>query len=263
MRGFYLVGQFIPYYGLMLVLGVGAATLLGVRLVKHFSLSTDDFTILGAYAIGGGILGAKILSLIQEWKYIDWSQIPRGDYLLMVLKNGYVFYGGLLGGIAAVFLAGKIHKIKALTYLEATIPCIPLAHAIGRIGCHLASCCYGIPYNGIGHIIYHSPAFAPTEIPLFPVQLLEAFFNFLLAVILTVYVWKRPLSARNIFAYINVYAVIRFLLEFLRYDTARGFWGILSTSQWISLILLLTSVSLQLIWYYKSKTAQETDPNVE
>lgn len=244
MRGIMFLGRLIPFYSLMIVIGIGSAVVLAHFLVKRFGLDSNHLIVLEAYAIGGGLLGAKLLSMLQLWEYIDWVRLLEKDYFLAVMQGGYVFYGGLLGGMAALFLGGWVHKIKTLDYIEATAPCLPLAHGFGRIGCHLTGCCYGIPYNGIGHVIYHAPSFAPAEIPLFPVQMLEACINFLLAGSLFLFLRRKKMTYWSVFFYLTAYAVVRFLLEFLRYDVAeRGVFGPLSTSQWISLaILLLTAL---------------------
>lgn len=239
MRGIMILGRFISFYGPMILIGITAAVVLAHFQAKRFGLDTDYLIVLEAYAVGGGMLGAKLLSIFQIWNLIDWSRMLEPNYFLAVIRGGYVFYGGLLGGLAALFLGGLLHRIRVLDYIEAAVPCLPLAHGFGRIGCHLASCCYGIPYNGIGHVIYHDPSFAPAETPLFPVQLLEACVNFLLALVLFLFVRRKKLTCWSVSLYLTAYAVIRFLLEFLRYDAAeRGIIGPFSTSQWISLAIL-------------------------
>lgn len=249
MQGIYIAGKLVPYYGIMIVLGGMVASFFGWILVRHFKLSEDDMLILEAYAIAGCFLGAKVLSLIQLAPLIDWSRMLEREYFQMVMQGGYVFYGGLIGGIGAAFLAGKIHKIKTSVYLETVAPCLPLAHAFGRIGCHLAGCCYGIPYDGIGHIVYHAPSFAPVEIALFPVQLFEASLNFLLALVLLVWEWRKGPSRILVYFYLSAYAIIRFFEEkYLRYDLLeRGQYGPFTTSQWISIGILAVTA---LAWVY-------------
>ena len=121
--------------------------------------------------------------------------------------------------------------------VNAIVPCIPLGHAIGRVGCLFAGCCYGLPYNGIGAI--HLNPVGITH-PVFPVQLLEAVLNLILSGCLLLYSRKKPSGYSLLFLYLICYAVIRFLLEFLRGDQIRGLFIGLSTSQWISLLMLLS-----------------------
>ena len=65
------------------------------------------------------------------------------------MRGGFVFYGGLLGGLFGIYLGGKILKIPVWEYAQNTIPVIPLAHGFGRLGCLMAGCCYGVPYDGV------------------------------------------------------------------------------------------------------------------
>ncbi len=185
-------------------------------------------------------MGAKALSIFLLRDQIEWDHLTSLSYLKQLLASGYVFYGGLLCGLTAFFAAGKIHKINARKYAEIIVPCVPLAHGFGRIGCHIAGCCYGIPYDGIGSIVYHAPAYAPIGVPLFPVQLLEAFINFSLAAIFLYMVLRGKRLREMPYIYLGTYAILRFLLEFLRYDDKeRGIIGLFSVSQWLSIFILL------------------------
>ena len=236
-------------YGVMILIGIFAAAGVAWMLVKHFKYDPNHLLLLIADGFLGGMVGAKLLFLLISWNQIEWSSILDPEYLKLLMSGGFVFYGGLIGGLGAVFLAGRLHKIHVLPYLEAAIPCLPIAHAFGRIGCHFASCCYGFPYNGPFHVIYHQspyvPTYAPLETPLFPVQMLEALINFGIAAVLIRRTWKKGLSLLNVYIYLMLYGISRFLLEFLRYDDAeRGGLLWFSTSQWISMIMILVSAFL-------------------
>jgi len=104
------------------------------------------------------------------------------------------------------------------------VPFLPLGYGFGRIGCWFAGCCYGFPFHG-GH---------------FPVQLVDAFVSFGVCAFLASYS-KKAQSGKTLLMYLRIYAVQRFLIEFLRGDAVRGAFLFLSTSQWISIALLLCS----------------------
>ena len=118
---------------------------------------------------------------------------------------------------------------------------LPLIHAFGRIGCFLAGCCYGIPYCGYFNVVFPKNSFAPQGINLFPIQLCEAFFLILLSFFL-LYLTLKNKSRHMVLIYLFCYSIIRFILEFLRYDSARGKVLFFSTSQWISLIILIYTI---------------------
>lgn len=242
LNGFLLGSIFIPYYGLMICLAVLLAGSLGFILTRKFMIAFEDFLILSAYLLGFALIGAKALYLIVMAEQIDWSKISDPDYLRLLMSGGFVFYGGLIGGIIALPVVKKIHKIDVFNIIKAVIPCIPLAHGIGRFGCHLTGCCYGIHYDGIFHIVYHNNLFAPNDIGLFPVQLLEALYNLILTAVLLIYLLKKGPVINTVYIYVIAYSAARFILEFFRGDVQRGIFIFLSTSQIISIILMTAAL---------------------
>ena len=173
------------------------------------------------------------------------------------MRGGFVFYGGLLGGLFGIYLGGKILKIPVWEYAQNTIPVIPLAHGFGRLGCLMAGCCYGVPYDGAGAIAYTTSIAAPLNTPLFPVQGLEAVCEFMVSMILCFYIAHCRKHKRKLYSveiYLVCYACIRFVLEFLRYDfIERGAILGMSTSQWIS-IALIVIVVINRAWKSKKKS---------
>lgn len=238
MKLFIEIGNFkLPTYGLMIIIGVALANLIAIKLLKKYKLEHLDFIILESYTFLGAILGAKLLYFIVSFKEIDFNHIFEWSYLKTLLQGGFVFYGGLIGGIFTALLAGKIHKISTLTYMKAVICLIPIIHAFGRVGCFLAGCCYGKPYDGIFSVVFPEKSFAPPGIPLFPVQLFEAICLLLIGLTIMFLQIKFNLS-KTVELYLILYGILRFILEYLRYDEERGHLLIFSTSQWISIALI-------------------------
>lgn len=231
----------LPSYGVMITIGIILANLLAILLCKRYRLDGNDFIILEAYAFLGGFLGAKLFYLVVSFSQIDWGRILEFEYFNELMQGGFVFYGGLLGGIAAIFAAGRLHRIRAASYVRHMIGLIPVIHGFGRIGCFLAGCCYGRPYEGGLAVTFPEGSLAPSGIPLFPVQLVEALLLFLLAAFILVADWKWQVSY-TVELYLGIYGIIRFVLECFRYDAVRGSLWIFSTSQWISIGLMLWAV---------------------
>ena len=238
----------LPSYGLMIMIGIIVANIVAYKVIKKEDIDMDDFITLEGYCMLGGFLGAKILYLLISYKDIDASRLTDIHYLIDIIRTGYVFYGGLIGGILAVLLAGKIHHIDVKKYIGTFIFVIPLVHCFGRIGCFLAGCCYGIPYDGIGAVIYPAGSIAPSGISLFPVQLVEAACLLLISIIIIIY--QHHYGIKHTFAlYLIMYGIVRFILEFYRYDEIRGRLYGLSTSQWIC----ICAVAIGLILLIKDK----------
>jgi phosphatidylglycerol:prolipoprotein diacylglycerol transferase len=237
--GFYIGRLFVAYYGLMIIMGIVVATLVGWYQVKRYRKSMDDFVIIVATAGLFGIIGAKLLSLLQMIDEIDFSRLSELSYLNSVMSGGFVFYGGLIGGLLGFLFCSRVLRLPVADYVKIAIPCLPIVHGFGRIGCALVGCCYGRPYDGIGAIVYEQSHFAPNHHQLFPVQAMEAFLNLMIAAVLLVAINKFAVK-RVLELYLIIYAVMRFILEFFRFDDVeRGGWGPFSTSQYISIFIVI------------------------
>lgn len=243
----------MPSYGLMIVIGVVLANLLALCLLKKFNQDANDFIILEAYAFLGGFIGAKLLYLVVSFKQIEWNRITEIDYFNQLMQSGFVFYGGLILGLVFILGAGKLHKLPAIEFIRNFIFLIPFIHCFGRIGCFLAGCCYGIPYGGIGAVVFPKDSLAISGVPLFPVQLVEAVF--LMIISLTILILQLKLGWKyTVETYLITYGIIRFILEFFRNDDVRGSIYMFSTSQWISLLLIMVAIVMLL---YQSRRVKK------
>lgn len=237
--GFNLFGTFIPYYGFFITCGIICAFLLGLFLCKKEKINSDDFLIICSYIAAFGIFGAKLLYIIVSFKSIDFTLVFSSmKNFNLFIGSGFVFYGGLLGGLFALYFTKKVHKINVSEYIKIITPCLGLAHCFGRIGCYMAGCCYGKETAGHIYRIYKNSIIAPNHVRLLPVQLFEAVFVFILALIMLVLLWKK-IKINLPLVYLSSYSIFRFIIEFFRGDIERGKLGGLSTSQIISLCLLI------------------------
>lgn len=239
----------MPWYSICILTGVAVANLAALREIRHFNrqisavpLDVNDLILAEGIALLGGILSSKIFYLILSAKEIDWSRMTDLSYFNEYMRGGFVFYGGLIGALLALWLAAKLwprllSPASLRLLLRSVTFAIPLAHGFGRIGCFLSGCCYGVSYDGPGSVTYLSSFSAPNGVPLFPVQLLEACTLFALSTVLFL-IHRHAKSPDSFTCYLLFYGSIRFLLEFLRGDAVRGHLGLLSTSQWISLLLI-------------------------
>ena len=247
-------GLELPLYGLMILTGIVVANAVALSLCKKWGADKLELLLVESYGIVGAFLGSKILFLIVCYKEIDWARVVEIKYLLNVLTNGFVFYGGLIGAILFMLLSGKIHKIDVWFYLRKFIFMIPIMHCFGRIGCFCAGCCYGRPYKGFGAVVFPEDSQAISGVELFPVQLVEAVLVLIIAIVILVLQIRKDFFY-TIETYLLSYCVVRFVLEFLRYDSVRGeAWG-LSTSQWISLVVLIGTIIS--IIYRKKNVSKE------
>ena len=235
----------IASYGTMVLLGILSGVLLIWLRARRHLFPFQDALFAYTYGILGLVIGAKLFYLVHaipQLVVILSEQAASLDLFIGMLTSGFVFYGGLLGGLAGILIYAKQFGIPFSNLLEIIIPAVPLAHGFGRVGCFMAGCCYGIPYDGPFCVVFELSPVAPLYTSLFPVQLLESMLLFLLTAFLLVFdkYSKKPLSLTGL--YLLLYSVIRMVTEVLRGDEIRGSFLFFSTSQWISIALFIVGI---------------------
>ena len=235
---------FLPTYGVLVALGFLAGLWVTVRLARRSGISGELITNLAVYCALGGLIGAKILMIIFDWG--DPQKPPI--FSVATLQAAGVWQGGLVLAILVAILYIRQNKLPFLETFDAFAPGVALGHAIGRIGCFAAGCCWGNECSLPWAVTFHNPEAAElTGVPLgkalHPSQLYEmltelALFGFLY--------WRygRPHSPGKIMGmYLVLSSIARFLIEFTRYHEQGLHFG-LSLTQWISIPLALGGVAL-------------------
>lgn len=242
---FHLFSRTIPAYGLFMALGLCLAAIFALIRCKNSGIHPNDVLIILCICFLGALVGGKLLYLLATYGAGQIRRdIAEGDFSFL-FSGGLVFYGGLVGGLLLLPLGLRVsgeHRLNLLA--NAVVPCIPLGHAIGRVGCLFAGCCYGLPYSGFGAVNLSE---AGILYPVFPIQLVEAGINLLLSAGLLLLGRRKLQGFRLLYVYLMVYALERFTLEFFRGDILRGMTAGLSTSQWISIFLFILSATLALL----------------
>lgn len=219
-------------YGLMIAIGVITALVVGDFRAKKKGLNGYLIYGLTITTVFLGFLAARILFIITEWE--GFVKNP----MKYVTGNGFVVFGGIIGGAITIWAYCKIKKMDFLAYLDLMIPSVALAQGFGRIGCFLAGCCYGKETDSWFGITFKNSHFAPNNVKLLPSQLIMSAGDFLIAAVLLLYARKNPTKGRVSALYLMLYSVGRFFVEFTRNDD-RGTVGALSTSQFIGIFILI------------------------
>jgi phosphatidylglycerol---prolipoprotein diacylglyceryl transferase len=235
-------------YGVLLA----AAYLLGLqfalRRARARGLDASRVMDLGIWVIISALIGAKLLLLIVEFD--TFTQNPRE--LLTLLRSGGVFYGGLIAAVAVAIWYMRRHRLPVWSVSDAFAPGIALGHVIGRMGCFFAGCCFGkatdVPWSVTFRNEYAAQNVGtPLNVPIHPTQLYEAGAELLILAFLLLFERKgRPFAGRTFWTYLLLYGITRFTIEFYRGD-ARGMVGDLSTSQFVSVILVPLSLIMLVV----------------
>ena len=233
-------------YGVLLA----AAYLLGLKLAmsraKARGLDANRVLDLGIYIIISALIGAKLLLLITDFR--AFTSNPRE--LLTLARSGGVFYGGLILAVIVALVYIRRVGLPLWTTCDVFAPGIALGHAVGRLGCLMAGCCYGRETTVPWAITFTNPAAntnvgTPLNTPLHPTQLYESAAE---ALILVLLLWTekkgRPFEGRTFWSYIVLYGISRFVIEFFRGDERGAVFGAVSTSQFISLVLVPLAIGM-------------------
>lgn len=225
-------------YGLMMAIGFASALASCLYRGKKRGLSEDICYGIFYCAIVGGLLGCRILYYITEIPHII-----KDPSMLWDFSVGYVVYGGIIGGILINYFYCKKKKAHFMDYFDLVMPAVAMAQGFGRIGCFCAGCCYGRPTDAWWGITFKNSQMAPNGVSLIPTQLISAAGDFIFAAVLWYYYMRKPKTGKPAAAYLMLYGVGRFIIEFFRNDY-RGNIGFLSTSQLISIGIVAIGVIL-------------------
>ncbi len=164
---------------------------------------------------------------------------------LDIFHPGLTSYGGAIGLLGSALIFERIINLNG-KLIKYSILSLPLIYSVSKIGCLLAGCCYGIPYNGIGSIIYSSGL----NIPVFPIQLLETIVFMIIFIIINKYKNSKNILLLSII----VMSVFKFLLDFLRYE---HYEKVFTMNQMFSLLILI-GTSFLLLYKHKKNNVKSS-----
>lgn len=229
------IGPFTVHtYGLFVAIGIISAFLVTERRGKKMGVDVSRLDSLAIAFVIAGFIGSKLLYTLTRIK-----DIMADPSLMISLSDGWVVWGGIIGGLIGGYIYCCMHKMNFWQQVDLIIPSVALAQGFGRIGCFFAGCCYGVETTSVLGVVFPEGSLAPAGIRLLPTQLICSVFDFALFFVLIYLVRKK----KNVFEgevgiwYLAAYSFGRFVIEFFRGDLIRGGINGLSTSQIISLIM--------------------------
>ncbi|MEO8100285.1 MAG: prolipoprotein diacylglyceryl transferase [Acidobacteriota bacterium] len=243
------IGSFyLPTYGVLVALGFLSGLAVTVKLARRAGLNAELMTNLAVYVALAGMLGAKVFMFLFDWK--QYAANPAQIFSLETLQAAGVFQGGLILALITAYYYMKKQGLPILGASDAFAPGVALGHAIGRLGCFAAGCCWGTETSLPWAIKFHNPVAnsltgVPLEVAIHPAQLYESFTEVLVFAFLYRRFNKPHAPGRIIGLYLVISSIMRFLIEFVRFHQQATPFGLpLSLTQWIALALLLAGVVL-------------------
>ena len=242
------LGSFsLSWHSLGMVIAIGIGVWLSARLVAKVGLSEDRLYMIAFWGVPGGIIGARLVHVIDYWG----TYVANPGAILAVWKGGLAIWGGILGGTITALIYARVRGFAVAHYADLSALGLILAQAIGRIGDIIngehISTTTNLPW-GVVYTHPDSPAYGlPPQHPAVAYELLMdlAIFGIL---------WKlrgriRP-DGSLFLLYLILYSLGRFFLSFLRLDSNTVFWS-LTQPQWISILVLAVAVPI-LVFRWKS-----------
>jgi phosphatidylglycerol:prolipoprotein diacylglycerol transferase len=271
-------------YGVLIALGFIFGIGVAVREARRTGFDDEAILDMGFWALVSGMVGARLYFIAVNWReYFVTRAWVRVDGLpfevpavLAVWQGGLVFYGGILGAVAAFFWFARKRKLPVGQFADVFIIGVPLGHAFGRMGCFAAGCCWGdaaYHLQATGEVVATFPFAAqfPKEslaygsllrtaephlhglmvqaghtLPLYPTQLMESLGELLIFGTLIVVRSRKAFHGQVAATYFLMYPVLRATLEFFRGDPERG-WivdRVLSVGQFTSILVAAGSLAV-------------------
>jgi len=244
----------IRWYGIMIALAILVILLwLLWRVRRGAKLSNETILMAALVAIPSGIVVSKLLhvidnivvaklypELVVSGGVVDYTQHPG----LIFSAGGLTAYGAVLGAALGIWIYSKFSDFKFGYFVDLVAPAIILAQAvIGRIGCTINGCCYGIETSLPWGIVYtHPNSLAPRGIVVHPTQVYEIIFGLIIFVVLIKLRERFKPDGSLFLIYLAFYAVWRLGIDFLR--PGNPFFFGLHQAQTIAIIVLLIAIPL-------------------
>ncbi len=234
-------------YGLMAAIGIMSASWYLAKHAGDIGGTKDQMIDLLLISVVSGFAAARALYVAYEWEYFKQNPLE----ILAIWNGGIIFYGGLLGGLAGLFIYTKRLGWPVLKTLDLFTPATALAQGFGRIGCFLNGCCYGKETG-----CFLGVRFPSHPLPLHPTQLYDSALCFLLFVILVKFYSKnRSRAGSTSLLYFTLQPIGRFTIEFFRNDMAKLLFG-LTFGQWMSIGIFAVAIIFALILKQRPGVAQ-------
>ena len=236
----------IRWYGIMVVLAVIAIIGISLLEAKRVGIAEDHIYSLGAYAVIGGIVFSRVIHVIDKWDYYIAHPMQIFNF------EGLAVYGAVIGVVLAIIIYCLAKKLSIWLIADIISPGALVGMAIGRIGCVLNGCCYGLTTSLPWAVEYTCPdSYAPLGVPLHPTQIYHIIWNLIAFAVL----WslRRRLKPRGsvFLLYLAFYAAGDLIIRTFR--EGEPFLFGLQQAQLIGIIVLVITVPWLIVRMLRAK----------
>ena len=248
---------------------MGFLTIVSIALYRSRRIGVDPDRVVDVifWTSLVAIAGSRLVYVAQNPEQFD-SLLK----VVNIRTGGLVFYGALVTGLPAAGFLFKRYNLPFYKLMDIFASAFPLAHAITRLGCFAAGCCYGQPTDGWWGVTFNHPlGAARTDVPVHPTQLYEVGYNLLIFAAVSWMYSRRKFDGQVMLLYLVLYAFARSVNETFRGDETRGYFleGVLgqtlSFSQGISILVAFAGIGVFLVMARRAASNQvaRVSPNAE
>lgn len=264
--GFFIGSFKIYFYSLLIVSGVLAGVWLSIREAKRRNLDSEIVWDLVPWLLIFGIIGARLWHVLTPSASMGVTASYYFQHPLEILairKGGLGIPGAVLGGAIGLLIYCRLKKQSFYTWADIAVPGLALAQAIGRWGNFFNQELYGGPTN-LPWALFIDPAHRLAEYadiayyhPMFLYESLWNLFNMFLLLFLGRKYAKKLITGDLFLIYLFVYALGRFILEFMRLDPS--FVGGVNANQVSMAVVGIGSLLALIIRHRMKKEKPETE----
>ena len=242
-------GSFLlSWHGVFSFIAVASAVYLVGRWAPMKAIDPDDIYSIAIWAILGGIIGARLVHVIDNWGFYQYNLLQ----ILFIWSGGIGIWGAILGGFIGGAAYALVQKHPVGVIADLTAPSLLLVQSIGRIGdivngehCARVATEFILAFNWIRPESDARVCANGVGVPVQPVIAYEMLWNLGALFI----IWKlrdRIKPDGMLFAlYLALYAIGRFFVTFLRQDKV---WTLgLQEAHFIALLVLAITIPLLVI----------------
>jgi phosphatidylglycerol:prolipoprotein diacylglycerol transferase len=246
-EAFKVFGFPIYWYGILAAIGFLAGFGTASKRAAREGIPGEAIMNLAPWIIGGAIVGARILYVINYWND-EFAGKPL-YHIITIGRSGLVFYGGLIGSCLATIIYCWKNKYPLWKIGDIMAPSVALGHAFGRIGCLMTGCCYGNSCSLPWAIHYPLSHYTGGK-PVHPTPIYEAGLNFLFYGLLMLLYGRKKFDGQIFATYLMGYAALRAFVELFRGDYEKHYiWGVVTPGQSVSVLIFAIGVAL---WFWLS-----------
>ncbi len=243
------IGPFmISWYGIAVAVALAVGVWLTLREARRKGLPTDPIYDLALWVVVGGVVGARLLHVIDRW-----DMYAANPMQIFALQNGgLAILGAILGGALAGGLVAWRRGLPVHRLFDAAAPGLILGQAIGRFGCYVTGDTVGRATDGSWGVVYLNPGAMVPQLGVAyqPVFFYEQVLDLAIFAVLWTFRKRITVDGQLFALYLGLYAIGKFALTFFRTEVV-WFWGLQEAQ-----LLALGALVVAIVWAVVSRAAE-------